>query len=275
SYVYRDLGRGIEDITIDEALNLPGEFHYILANPGSPVHTFYDADGDGTNEEYFFGADELGFPEPVRKYHAVNFVLEKSWANGLYARANYTWSHSYGNYEGMVRSDNGQDDAGITTLYDFAGLVDGAYGNLPNDRRHSVKLFGAMELTQNWQVSASFTYNSGRPFGAFGVHPTDSFAALYGAESFFNQGVAVPRGSLGRTESVRNVDVGIQYIRDFGPNTLTFRADIFNLLGANATTEIDEVADEESGVASATYGLPAWFQRPRGVRLGVTYDFGL
>jgi hypothetical protein len=58
-YTYRELGQGIEDITIDEALNAPGEFHYILANPGKSVNTFYDLDGDGINEEYNFSAAEL------------------------------------------------------------------------------------------------------------------------------------------------------------------------------------------------------------------------
>ena len=275
SYTYRDLGRGIEDITIDEALNSPGEFHYILANPGSDVHTFYDLDGDGTNEEYFFSAAELGFPEPIRKYHAVNFTLEKNWSNGLYARANYTWSHSYGNYEGMVRSDNGQDDAGITTLYDFAGLVEGAYGDLPNDRRHSIKLFGAYEFSPGWQASLTGWYNSGRPVNAFGVHPTDPYAALYGAESFFAQGVFSPRASRGRTPGIKNIDLGVKYERDFGPNTLTFRADIFNVFNWGKMTEVRETFDEESGVASPTYGLPFQFQSPRAVRLGMTWDFGL
>ncbi|MCI5106431.1 MAG: TonB-dependent receptor [Pseudomonadales bacterium] len=275
TYTYRDLGQGIEDLTIDEALGAMGEFHYILANPGRPVNTFYDLDGDGVNEEYNFSAEELGFPEAMRKYHAVNFTLEKNWANGLYARANYTWSHSYGNYEGMVRSDNGQDDAGITTLYDFAGLLDGAYGDLPNDRRHAIKAFAAYEFAPGWQASLSGSYTSGRPRNAFGVHPDDPFAALYGAESFYNQGVFTPRASLGRLPGVKNIDLGVKYERDFGPNTLTFRADVFNIFNYNTYTEIDEVADEESGVAAATYGLPTWFQRPRAVRLGVTYDFGL
>ncbi len=74
---------------------------------------------------------------------------------------------------------------------------------------------------------------------------------------------------------MKNIDLGVKYERDFGPNTLTFRADVFNVFNYNTYTEVDEVADEESGVASPTYGLPNWFQRPRAVRLGVTYDFGL
>ncbi|AGH46357.1 hypothetical protein [Paraglaciecola psychrophila] len=47
------------------------------------------------------------------------------------------------NNEDFVRSGNEQDDAGITTNFDQPGLVQGADGNLPNDRRHKVKIFGA------------------------------------------------------------------------------------------------------------------------------------
>jgi outer membrane receptor for ferrienterochelin and colicin len=277
TYTYRDLGRGIEDITIDEALNLPGEFHYILANPGSGVHTWYDANHDGTlspDEEFTFTAEELGYPDVKRSYSAVTLNFEREFDGEYYWKAQYTWSHSYGNYEGMVRSDNGQDDAGITTLYDFAGLLEGANGNLPNDRPHSLKLWGVWEFREGWQLNGAASYRSGRPKNAFGIHPTDSFAALYGAESFFNQGEFVPRGSLGRTSSVSRVDVGLKYETELlgGANTV-FRLDVFNLFDFDTATEIDEVADEESGVAAATFGLPTNFQRPRTVRFGVTVDF--
>jgi len=275
SYVYRDLGQGIEDVTIDAAANLPGEFHYILTNPGTDVNTWYDVDGDGVIEELNFTAAQMGFPEMMRTYHAVNLTMEKNFSSGLYLKGIYTWSHSYGNTEGMVRSDNGQDDAGLTTLYDFPGLVDGAYGDLPNDRRHVLKLFGAYDITPNWQVNFAAQYQSGRPRNAFGVHPTDSFAALYGAESFFNQGAFTPRGSLGRTSSTVNVDLGTKYEMEMGNSLLTFRADIFNLFDADEVTEVDEVADEESGIASTTFGLPSYFQSPRYVRLGLTWDFTL
>lgn len=274
SYTYRDLGQGIEDLTIDEAVGLPGEFHYILANPGNDVHTFYDVDGDGVDDELFLTAAELGFPEAKRKYHAVTLAAEKVWNGEYYLKAQYTWSHSYGNYEGMVRSDNGQDDAGITTLYDFAGLLTGANGNLPNDRPHIFKTWGAWEFRPGWQASAAFQFQSGRPKNAFGVHPTDPFAQLYGAESFFNQGQLVPRGTLGRTDDIINIDAGLKYTRDFdNGGTLVARLDIFNLFDFDDVTEVDEVADEESGVASQTFSLPTRFQRPRTIRVGLEYNF--
>jgi hypothetical protein len=275
NYVYRNLGEGIEDVTIDAAINSPGEFHYILTNPGTDVTTYYDADGDGVAEELNLTAEQMGFDPMTRKYHALNFTLEKSFRNGLYLKGIYTWSHSYGNSEGYVRSDNGQDDAGLTTLYDFPGLNQGAHGDLPNDRRHQLKLFGAYDITNDWQVNFAAVAMTGRPLNSFGVHPTDDFAALYGAESFFNQGVFTPRGSQGRTPKTLTIDVGTKYVMDVGDSTLTFRADVFNLLDADKVTQFQETADEESGVASSTYGLPYRFQSPRYVRMGVTWDFNM
>jgi len=275
NYINRDLGQGIEDVTIDAAINAPGEFHYILTNPGTDVNTYYDVDGDGVAEELNLSAAAMGFDPMVRKYNAVNVTLEKSFRNGLYLKGIYTWSHSYGNVEGSVRSDNGQDDAGITTLYDFPGLNEGAYGDLPNDRRHQLKVFGAYDITPDWQVNFAGVYMSGRPRNAFGLHPTDEFAVLYGAESFFNQGTFSPRGSLGTTPSTWNLDVGTKYVMEMGDSILTFRADVFNIFDLDEVTQYDEVADEESGVAAATFGLPIYFQSPRTIRMGLTWDFNM
>ena len=273
SFVNRDMKQGIEDITIDEAIGVPFLFHYILVNPGEDVHTFFDVDGDGTLDELFLTAEELGFPPIKRKYYAVNMFLEKIWNGTFYLKGTYTWSRSHGNYEGLVRSDNGQDDAGITTLYDFAGLMDGADGNLPNHRRHVLKVWGAWEFAPGWQTSGTFAYASGRPKNAFGVHPTDPFASLYGAESFYNQGVLVQRGSLGTTPAVTTVDAGLKYTLDLGNSTVTIRLDAFNIFNFNKATEFDEQADENSGVASVTFDLPTRFQRPRSIRLGVYFDY--
>ena len=275
TYTYRNLGEGIEDVTIDAAINAPGEFHYILTNPGTDVTTYYDLDGDGTAEQLNLTAAEMGFDPMKRKYHALNFTLEKSFRNGLYLKGIYTWSHSYGNTEGYVRSDNGQDDAGLTTLYDFPGLNQGADGDLPNDRRHTLKVFGAYDITPQWQVNFASQLQTGRPKNAFGVHPTDDFAALYGAESFFNQGVFTPRGSLGRTSTTLRVDLGTKYEMEIGNQLLTFRADVFNIFDSHTVTQIQETADEESGVAAATYNLPYRFQTPRYMRMGVTWDFNM
>ncbi len=150
--------------------------------------------------------------------------------------------------------------------------MEGANGNLPNDRRHQLKLWGAWGFAASWQASAAFQYVSGRPRNAFGIHPTDPYAAQYGAASFYNQGRFVPRGTLGTTSDTFRLDVGLKYASDLGRGTLEARLDIFNVFDGEAETEVDERADTASGQASPTFGLPTRFQQPRTVRLGLQYE---
>jgi hypothetical protein len=288
---YRDMKSTIEDVTIDAAIGEPFLFHYILTNPGTPVNTFFDLDGDGVAEEYNFTAEEMGFPKAKRSYSSVTLRLERPWDGKFYLNASYTWAHSYGNTEGFVRSDNGQDDAGITTLYDFPGLMDYADGNLPNDRRHSFKAGGTWQFAENWQVGTFASIQSGRPKNAFGVHPTDPFSYFYEDESYYNRGEPAPRGSLGRTPTIYNIDLSLKYLMDFNNGTtLTARLDVFNVFDFDEATEVDESSDEGSSCPPTNtvvcdpdtgfYGdNPAfhtaiWHQTPRTIRLGFTLDFG-
>ena len=66
-------------------------------------------------------------------------------AENWYVMASYTLASSKGNNEGYVRSDNGQDDAGLTTNFDQPGLTDLLY-YLPNHRRHTLKVSVTTDL---------------------------------------------------------------------------------------------------------------------------------
>ena len=197
--------------------------------------------------------------------------LKRQWEGVFYLRGSYTLSHSYGNYEGTVRSDFGEDAAGVTSQFDFAGLLDGADGDLPNDRRHMVKIWGVWQFADAWQTSAAFQFSSGRPRKAFGSHPTDPYARLYGPSSFYQQGTLVPRGSLGTTADISRLDFGLKYTRDaFADGKLTLRLDIFNVFDFDAETEVDERADGFWGQQpSDTFGRPIRFQQPRTMRIGL------
>lgn len=272
---YRDLVEGIEDIAINEVLSDPERVQYVLANPGQGLRTFRDADGDGALEEIRLSSEDLGFPPMKRRYKALNLDLKREWDGVFYLRSTYTLSHSYGNYEGTVRSDTGEDDAGLTTQFDFPGLVDGANGDLPNNRRHMLRLWGAWQFSGNWQASAAFQYSSGRPRNAFGYHPTDFYANLLGPRSFFRQGMPASRGSLGTTDDIYRLDLGLKYTRDvFAGGDLTVRLDIFNVFDFDSETEVDERADNFWNLEpSSTFGFPVRFQRPRSVRLGLQLGF--
>lgn len=275
TFTHRDLKQGIEDISLDPALGTFGEFNYILANPGRGVRTFFDIDGDGGLDELRLTREELGFPSMKRRYHALTLDLQRPWDGRFYARASYTWSHSYGNYEGTVRSDTGEDSAGVTTQFDFPGLLDGAHGDLPNDRRHQLKMWGGWEFAPGWQFGGAFHFSTGRPRNAFGYHPSDPYAQIFGSLSFYRQGELAPRGSVGRTDNVHRLDLGLKYTADefFGGSLIT-RLDVFNVLDADAALEVDEWADRWGGRRiSPTFGFPTRFQQPRTVRIGLRYEF--
>ena len=275
TFTWRDLVQGIEDITFDEAIGVYGEFNYVLANPGRDLRTFYDVDGDGDLDELRLSAEELGYPPLKRRYKALTLDLQRQWDGVFYARASYTLSRSYGNYEGSVRSDFGEDEAGFTTQFDFTGLVEGADGDLPNDRRHQLKVWAVWEFAERWQASGAFHFSSGRPRNAFGFHPSDPYSWFYGPSSFYQQGTLVPRGSLGTTEDVYRLDLGLKYSADaFAGGKLIVRLDVFNVLDLDAETEVDERADGFGGWRpSSTFGLPVRFQQPRTVRIGLRYEF--
>jgi hypothetical protein len=284
---YRNLASTMEDVAVDAALNkyaksknyhtlygfdAHGFDYYVLTNPGKPLTMYVDF-GSGTAEKVTLAAADLGYPEAVRKYYAIEILLERLWDKKWYANFQYTWSQSYGNYEGWVRSDNGQDDAGITTLFDQPGLLDGAYGSLPNDKRHKIKIFGAYQITSEFQVGTNILVQSGRAINSFGVHPTDAFAQAYGAESFFYQGVLAPRGSLGRTGWTHTIDLSLKYRPKWAKERLTLGVDVFNIMNEQEATEVSEIAELSDGSLRPEFMSPVAFQAPRYVRFSAEYSY--
>jgi len=281
-YTMRDLGSVIDDITINKAIRANGWYDngtnvYLLTNPATDIKTSYDTDGDGTLEEVTIAADDLGYPDPKRMYHAVEFSLEKSWDEVWSVSANYTWAHSYGNAEGYVKSDNGQDDAGLTTDWDFPYLMDGAYGNLPNDRRHTFKVFGAYAVTENLQLGANILLQSGRPVNGFGHGLPEG----YGENSQYSYGQTyyigdtnenyVPRGSFGRTPWVFKVDLSLKYTAEFEGTDVTFQADVFNVFNAQSVIRVDE--NQNDGHVNEEFLMPISYQAPRYVSFSASFRF--
>ncbi|CAM2065600.1 TonB-dependent receptor [Sulfidibacter corallicola] len=279
--VHRTLGEAIEDIAVDAALNefvgdpdfAHGFDFYVLTNPGTDLTFSVDTDGDGDLDSVTLTAEALGYPKAEREYYAAEFTFQRAWENNWMIQGSYTWAHSYGNYEGWVRSDNGQDDAGITTNFDQPGLLDGGYGNLPNDRRHNLKVFGAYALDSGLSFGANLSVRSGRPQNAFGVHPTDEFAAAYGQESFYVGGQLVPRGSQGTTPTVSKVDLSAQYPFTVGNGQINLRMDIFNVFDFDEVTQVVETAEQDNGSPDPAYLTPRFYQTPRTVRFSAQLRF--
>jgi len=285
----RDLIVSIEDVAIDAGViryyNSTGTwdeaaaggtveevftgFHqYVLTNPGNDMRIYIPEQ----DEFIDLSSEILDYPRAKRKYRAFELTAEKM-AENWYVMASYTLASSKGNNEGYVRSDNGQDDAGLTTNFDQPGLTDFGYGYLPNHRRHTLKVFGNYRFADiangSLRVGFNSSWTSGRPKNCFGQHPTDAFAAQYGDESFFCDGEESPRGSLGYTSDIFRFDVAAQYTFEMGDSELDLSLDIFNLFNLQKPTEVNE--SESSGGVNPYSGLTTSYQSPRSYRVSLRY----
>jgi hypothetical protein len=287
--VYRDLKQAIEDISIDYALydfalanGYPTDDfdptqvqYYLLANPGNDVNFLYDFDHDGTYEQVSLTKEELGYPDAERTYTAIELTAQRAFADDWYLMASYVWSESEGNIEGYVKSDNGQDDAGLTQDFDHPALMEGTNGPLPNNREHTFKLYGLYQLTPEWRFSTNMYAQSGRPKSCFGLHPTSVNAQRYGADSMYCGGVLNQRGSQGETPWIYNLDLGVEYVPSFFDGNLSVKLDVFNAFNLQEALLENEYGEDDSGDVDYSYGAIQRYQRPRSVRLGVSYNFGM
>ncbi|WP_220736829.1 TonB-dependent receptor [Shewanella sp. c952] len=310
--VYRDLKQSIEDVSFNYGMNqwvtdnydantwhagngetsaedyFVGGWFPTLTNPGIGTEIYYDVDGDGVKEAVNVNSDQMGFPEATRTYKAVELNFSGNVTEDFVLNGSYTWSKSEGNTEGLVRSDNEQADPGWTTSFDYPELMDNGEGYLPNDRRHNFKLYGVYNITEDFSVGFNSYLQSGRPINAFGVHPEDQGYCVtaveivgrcygrdwYGASSFYADGEAAPRGSMGRTDWVYNIDLNLSYTLDMADaGLLNFKLNVFNLFNFDGAKGVDEQYEFDSGAKNERYGYTDSFQQPRYVRASVRYDF--
>lgn len=275
---------------IDDQFACGFDFYY-LGNPGRDLTVFlptdaesgrYDAEGEGPLRALELPATLLGYPAPRRRYHAVELSLEQPLRRGGFLRGSYTWSQSYGDYEGIVNSTIRQADVAVTQDYDQPGLLDGAYGWLANDRRHVLKLFGSIALHPDWQLGLIATAQSGRPYSALGYfRDFESPEAAYAQFSFYSrhpdftadpeQPALVPRGSAGRSPWNANFDLSLHWQPLRWQRRLRLGLDVFNVFDLDAATVINEISEDVDANPNPAYRLPRDFQEPRSLRFTAEY----
>jgi hypothetical protein len=254
---------------------LPGCYLY---NPGEDLDIALDVDGDGTPDNIHVDGSALG-PKAKRYYKAVTLSADKA-TDKWYVSASYTWSKLNGNYEGLVKSTNGQDDTGTTSDFDFAEIMYGADGNLFNDHRHSFKLFGGYKFTDEWSVGANLLVQSGAPIsclgGGFG-----SFGTEYGYSGVFhtcNAGLddIAQLGTAGRTPWTVSFSPNLNYKPSWLPG-LSAQLSVLNAFNSVKPLQVYETkfAQNSAGTVTNYYNYKAakYYTDPRVVRLQLQYDF--
>jgi outer membrane receptor protein involved in Fe transport len=286
-FTYRKLQSAIDDVCdtgkiadkleaagIDSSgVTIPG---CVMFNPGETnTYNLVNNDGSGyTTVE--MSASDWGFSSAgaKRNYVAVDLFLEHPFDEKWYARIDYTWSHSYGNTEGQVKSDIGQTDVSKTQDWDSAELMYYAGGNLANDRRHQLKAFGAYQVTPEWMASATLKVASGMPKSCLGYFGDDESDPLgYGSSYHYCNGQSTRPGQAGNLPWTVRLDLGVTYRPTAFDNKLAFGLQVFNVLNERDPVQIDASYEDDSYTVSNTYGIGTYYTEPRYVRLSASYDF--
>jgi hypothetical protein len=251
------------------------------------------------------------FETPVHKYDAVEVTVNKNFSNNWALVTSYRWAKLSGNFEGFFRSDNGQSDPSITSLFDFP-TNDPSYtgygvpvlgfqgdirflgstlgdGELPNDRRHQLKLY-ATYAWNNLNLGLGVNAGSGRVLTAFAANPAyDSAGEIpmtlrgSGIDTVGNvPGCSDCGGFRVRTPSEIVFDLHADYQIKVGSNQkVVLMADGFNLLNSQNPTNFDIGTETGFGVDNPNFGYPsngvtnaaASYQTPRQIRLGARFEW--
>src|SRR5206468_1418439 len=195
-YINRRIKRVLEDVA-----NCPmaaydlaatsgpcGSVDYILTNPtnATPVNPAVIA------IDPRFAS--VAFADPVHKYDALEFTINRRMANNWGVVASYRYSRLRGNFEGFYRDDNGQSDPGISSLYDFPtndptytsiGTALGYPGDirflgdpngiLPLDRPQQGKVFGNYSFPFGLNLGIGVNVSSGKPLTPLAPNPNTNY----------------------------------------------------------------------------------------------------
>ncbi len=262
--VYRELGRLLEDIGwYDEDT---GDISYVLANPGSG-HFWTTDTWHASNVPYI-----VDYPEPVRRYKAIELTAHKRFSNNWFLNANYTLSRQQGNTTGGYDRNIGQLNPSATQDWDTPSAYNlvNQYGILPNDRTHQLKIQGVYQFDMGIRLGVIFDYRSGRPLSKYADWPLD--VEGYGIQYL------EPRGHSGRTSGYWDLDIHAEYAFKIWKTELSVFADIFNLTNnQNTWSQWEEYyltrRNFDQAPVDEDWGKETGHQGPRSGRIGFRWSF--
>jgi hypothetical protein len=241
--VYRTLREAIEDMWV------PEELRYKSGNPGR--------------------GDFSAYPRPQRDYTAMTVTVERRDDDQFNFIASYVLSRIYGNYGGLFDAVTHYSGANVTAAFnDLNSASEHATGLLPNDRTHVFKLSGSYRFPHGLAAGISFIAQSGTPLS--------EYADL--ANGFNNIKFLSPRGSIGRTPPIWDLNARVIYVLPL-PGLLHARLllDIFHIASQRDPVDVSQargfMVSNGTLYPYATYGQAYRYQPPMSVRLGMEASF--
>ncbi len=274
---------------------------------GTPVFTSSGADsvciqpgpyanGHGPGDPFPDGIPD-GFVDPVRKYQAAEFEVNKAMSRGWQMRANYRIAKLQGNYEGSFRNDNGQSDPNISSLFDFTrgdfNLLGQQFvpGVLNTDVRHLTNGYVSYTFSGNHAkgltMGSSVHFQTGVPINNLFAHPAYQNAGEIPFCADNTTNCTSARGSLGRTKDWGSVDYHMDYpIRITEGTRLRLGADLFNITNNKTQLRVEQRAQRSYQVPNADFLKPVGigpsgvfgntnpaYQRPFYARFSARFEF--
>ena len=205
-----------------------------------------------------------GLPPATRNYQAIEIEVNKSLSHNWSLISNWRIARLRGNFEGAFRNDNGQNDPGISSLYDFTPGVLGEIGfqltpgPLNADRLHIVNVYPTYTFDKTFLkgliVTPGVKIQSGLPL-----------TTLVAQQPYINTG-EVPingRGDLGRGPVTGTVDVHLDYPWKISETkSLHFAIDMMNIADSRRNLLVDQFGDVTFGIPSADYKKPGYYPYP-------------
>jgi outer membrane receptor protein involved in Fe transport len=259
--------------------SLYGANYCRLINPGL-TNDIRVQKNDGTYTIVSMSQSDWGYLEKAKRTTAsLSLYMEHPFDGTWSGRVDYTYSYGRGNTEGQVRSDFGQGDVSKTEDWDSWQLMQGQDGELINNRRHSLRLYGAWQISPQFLASANVLIQSGTPKECLGYFGPDAhgdptgYNAGGGGNYHWCAGQIVHPGDPGHTPWTKQVNLGLRYTPNFGHGKLAFALDVFNALDEQKLVQADPIFAAGDHVVSNTYGDGLFYEAPRFVRLSVSYDY--
>ena len=263
-------------------------------NPGRTNDFLVDFSGTGTNlTPVSLTAKDMGFDSPSRTYAALDFFAEHPMHNGWYGKINYTLSRSRGNTEGQTLSAVAQTDVAATETWDHREIMEHASGLLPNDRRHQIKAFGSLKISDQFRMGGSVIVQSGRPVDCKSYWPYAKTGLYNNGFYYFYCGVPgaasgstnpanaapesatyyfSPRGSAGTTPWTATFNLNLTYTPTW-LDGLSASVDVLNLFDTQTATAYNPRSANSRSTVDPTWQKVSYYTTPRSVRFTVRYDF--
>ena len=257
---------GYTDVTTD---SLNGCY---LSNPGRS-NTYNIVNPAGGYYQVSVSKEEFGDPSAKRSYYGLETFLEHPFDGVWQAKIDYVYSRSYGNTEGQVRSDIGQSDVSATVDWDFGKLMEYSNGELANDRKHQLKIYGSWQVAPEWMLSGNIAIMSGTPKTCLGGYGADESNPVgYTNDYHYCAGLPSTPGAAGREPWQHIISLSGEYRPKWADQKLGFNVMVYNLLNESKPTSSYAIYGTTTAL-NTNYDRTNYYSTPRYVRFGVNYDF--